>query len=71
MTRGTENEIQLPTNLAFVVQLKANPTNSENGLEGRIEHITTGDANYFKSAEELYEIIRSSLARQRAQYHQD
>ena len=64
MTRETDFEIQLPTNRAFVVQFKSNPADSENGLEGRIEHIATGNANYFASAEELCRILRSSLQEQ-------
>ena len=64
MTKETGSEIQLPTNMAFVVQFKSGPTVSENGLEGRIEHIATGNANYFASAEELCRILRLSLREQ-------
>ena len=64
MTRDTDSEIQLPTNRAFVVQFKSVPADSENGLEGRIEHIATGDANFFASVEELCSILRSSLRQQ-------
>jgi hypothetical protein len=64
MTRETDFEIQLPTNRAFVVQFKSSPADSENGLEGRIEHIATGNANYFTSADELCSILRSSLQEQ-------
>ena len=64
MTRETDSEIQLPSNRAFVVQFKSRPAGGKNGLEGRIEHIATGNANYFASAEELCSIIRSSLRQQ-------
>jgi hypothetical protein len=64
MTRETDFETQLPTNRAFVVQFKSGPADSEDGLEGRIEHIATGNANYFASAEELCRILRSSLREQ-------
>jgi hypothetical protein len=64
MTRETDLEIQLPVNRAFVVQFKSGPADSENGLAGRIEHIATGNANYFASAEELCRILRSSLREQ-------
>ena len=64
MTRETDSEVQLPTNRAFVVQFKSVPADSENGLEGRIEHIATGNANYFASAEDLCSILRSSLQEQ-------
>ena len=64
MTRETDFEIQLPTNRAFVVQFKSDSTDSENGLKGRIEHIATGNAHYFASAEELCRILRSSLREQ-------
>jgi hypothetical protein len=64
MTRETDSEIQLPTNRAFVVQFKSGPADSENGLAGRIEHIASGNANYFASADELCRILRSSLREQ-------
>ena len=71
MTRETDFEIQLPTNRAFVVQFKSGPADSENGLEGRIEHIATGNANYFASAEELCRILRSSLQEQQDEKGED
>jgi hypothetical protein len=45
MTREADFEIQLPTNRTFVVQFKSSPADSENWLEGRLEHIATGNAN--------------------------
>ena len=58
MTRETDFEIQLPTNRAFVVQFKSGPADSENGLAGRIEHIATGNADYFVSVDELCRLLR-------------
>jgi hypothetical protein len=46
------------------VQFKSGPADSENGIEGRIEHIATGNADYFASTEELCRILRSSLQQQ-------
>jgi len=64
MTKETDSEVQLPTKMAFVVQFKSNPADSENGLEGRIEHIATGNACYFSSGKELCRILRLSLREQ-------
>ena len=64
MTKETDSETQLPTNRAFVVQFRSGPADSENGLAGRIEHIATGNADYFASVDELCRLLRSSLREQ-------
>jgi hypothetical protein len=52
----------LPTNRAFVVQFRAQPTGAPLGCEGRVEHVISGQATYFQSLEELWAFMRRVLA---------
>ena len=43
----------LPTNRAFVVQFRAQPSGASRGWEGRVEHVVSGQVTHFQSLEEL------------------
>ena len=51
----------LPTNRAFVVQFRAEPSATSRGWEGRVEHIVSGQTSHFDSLEELVVFIRRVL----------
>ena len=52
----------LPTNRAFVVQLRAQPPGDPLAWEGRVEHVVSGQATHFHSLEELLAFISRVLA---------
>ena len=52
----------LPTNRAFVVQLRAQPPWAPMGWDGRVEHVVSGQMTHFHSLEELLAFIRRILA---------
>jgi hypothetical protein len=56
--RGT-----LPAGRAFVVQLRADADMSRGVVQGRIEHIVSGAAALFDSAEQLIDWMRDAVAR--------
>jgi hypothetical protein len=43
----------LPTNRAFVVQFRTQPTSRSSPYEGRVEHLVSGQVAHFHSLEEL------------------
>jgi len=43
----------LPANRAFVVQFRAQPTETSAAYEGRVEHLLSGQVGRFHSLEEL------------------
>ena len=43
----------LPTNRAFVVQLRAQPPGAPMAWDGRVEHVVSGQMTHFHSLEEL------------------
>jgi hypothetical protein len=51
----------LPTNRAFVVQFRAQPSGASRGWEGRVEHVVSGQATHFHSLQELLTCIRRVL----------
>jgi hypothetical protein len=51
----------LPTNRAFVVQLRAQPSAASRGWDGRVEHVVSGQATHFHCLEELLAFIRRVL----------
>ena len=51
----------LPTNRAFVVQFRAEPSATSRGWEGRVEHVVSGQTTHFSSLEELLAFIRRVL----------
>ncbi len=42
---------------AFVVQLRGGPATSRHGLQGRVEHVVSGEALRFASTAELVEFL--------------
>ena len=51
----------LPTNQAFVVQFRAQPSGAPAGWEGRVEHVVSGQVMHFNSLEELLAFMRRVL----------
>jgi hypothetical protein len=51
----------LPTNRAFVVQFRAQPSAASGGWEGRVEHVVSGQVTHFHALEELLAFIRRVL----------
>jgi hypothetical protein len=43
----------LPTNRAFVVQFRAQPSGAPLGWDGRVEHVVSGQVTHFHTLEEL------------------
>jgi hypothetical protein len=54
--------LPLPTNRAFVVQVRAQPPGAPFAWDGRVEHVVSGQATYFHSLEELVAFICHVLA---------
>ena len=51
----------LPTNRAFVVQFRAQPTEPALSWEGRVEHLSSGQVLSFHSSEELLAFLARVL----------
>ena len=58
----SKNDISLPTNRAFVIQLQAISGGSEISHGGRVEHLASGKATRFPDENELWAFIDSVLA---------
>jgi hypothetical protein len=54
--------LPLPTNRAFVVQVRAQPPGAPFAWDGRVEHVVSGQATHFHSLEELAAFICRVLA---------
>ena len=54
--------LPLPTNRAFVVQLRAQPPGAPFSWDGRVEHVVSGQMTHCHSLEELMAFIRRVLA---------
>lgn len=52
----------LPTNRAFVVQFRTQPSRAQMDWEGRAEHVVSGRVTHFHSLEELLAFICRVLA---------
>ena len=52
----------LPTNRSFVLQFRQLADLKAGRVEGRIEHITSGEAALFQSLEELVEYLEHMLS---------
>lgn len=55
------SQVPLPTNRAFVVQFRAQPTDAPLSWEGRVEHLVSGQVARFHSSEELLAFMRRVL----------
>jgi hypothetical protein len=60
-----EHDRRLPAERAFVVQLLATAEVASGGLEGRVEHVVSGQAAHFHSLEELLAFMTRVLHRRR------
>jgi hypothetical protein len=49
----SQSQPSLPTNRAFVVQFRAQPTDAAPAYTGRVEHLESGQVARFQSTEEL------------------
>jgi hypothetical protein len=58
----SQSLLPLPTNRAFVVQLRAQPPGAPLAWDGRVEHVVSGQATHFHSLEELVVFINRILA---------
>ena len=54
--------LPLPTNRAFVVQLRDQPSGAPLAWDGRAEHVVSGQMMHFHSLEELVAFISRVLA---------
>jgi hypothetical protein len=52
----------LPTNHAFLVQLRAQSPESPMAWEGRVEHVVSGQVTHFHALEELLTFMQHVLA---------
>jgi hypothetical protein len=57
-----KDDVSLPTNLAFVIQLQASSGVSKDVHRGRVEHLASGRAKRFPDEDELWAFIDSVLA---------
>jgi hypothetical protein len=57
----TQPHATLPTNRAFVVQFRSQPTDIPLSWEGRVEHLTSGQVLRFHSPEELLAFLTRVL----------
>ena len=60
-------QLPLPTNRAFLVQFRAQPSGVPVGWEGRVEHIVSGQVTHFASLEELVAFMHHVLTEVAAQ----
>jgi hypothetical protein len=57
----------LPTDHAFLVQLRAQSPDSVMAWEGRVEHVVSGQVTHFHALEELLTFMQKVLAGVRRQ----
>jgi hypothetical protein len=57
----------LPTNRAFVVQFRTQPTGPPSSYAGRVEHLVSGQVARFQSLEELLAFMIYMLTEVQAQ----
>ena len=58
----SENDVSLPANRAFVIQLQARSGASEGDHRGRVEHLASGRATHFADERQLWAFVGSVLA---------
>jgi hypothetical protein len=54
---------------AFVVQFREGSTLTPEGMQGRVEHIVSGEATLFSSLEEVRAFMEHALVAQRREAH--
>jgi hypothetical protein len=57
-----QSQPSLPSNRAFVVQFRAQPTDTSSSYVGRVEHLVSGQVARFHSLEELLSFMIRVLA---------
>ena len=62
----SEKDVSLPTNRAFVIQLRASSGETEVSHRGRVEHLASGQAAHFADQGELWAFVDSALATERS-----
>jgi len=58
----SKNDVSLPTNRAFVIQLQASSRETKLVHRGRVEHLASGQAMRFPDESELWAFVDSVLA---------
>ena len=61
----SKQDVSLPTNRAFVIQLRVSSGESEVSHRGRIEHLVSGQATRFADEDELWAFVERILAAER------
>ena len=56
-----QSPLPLPTNRAFVVQLRAQPPGTPLAWDGRVEHVVSGQVTHFHALEELLTFMQHVL----------
>jgi len=57
-----KNDVSLPSNRAFVIQLHGNSMASRLRHQGRVEHLASGRATHFPDEDQLWEFVDSVLS---------
>ena len=65
MNQETEHDRRLPADRAFVVQFLATAEVDAGRLEGRVEHVVSGQATHFASLEDLLAFMARVLRQRR------
>ena len=63
----SQSQPSLPTNRAFVVQFRVQPSGAAPSYEGRVEHLVSGQVARFQSLEELLAFMVRVLTEVQAQ----
>jgi hypothetical protein len=66
-----EGRPPLSVHRAFVVQFRAETDVERGRMEGRVEHVTSGQATHFDSLEELLAFLRKVLREVRVEREQE
>jgi hypothetical protein len=65
VNRAAASERRLPADRAFVVQLAATAEVAPGRLEGRVEHVVSGQATHFHSLDDLLAFMARVLRQRR------
>jgi hypothetical protein len=65
VNQETEHARRLPADRAFVVQFLATAAVDAGRLEGRVEHVVSGQATHFASVEDLLAFMARVLPQRR------
>jgi len=71
MAQASTEKLTLPVRQAFVVQLSAETEGEKGHWMGRVEHVVSGQAAHFQSAEELLAFMTRILHTIRTQSPED